>query len=241
MEVKILSKERPQAAQLGYALSVNERSKRAKNESNKTVLVVDESMISDIRPSENEQVFVLSGRDSTHKLGVWTRQADYVFTKPLIYERVADRIAKLSSEQKDEQSAQKWAALQIGTCLDALSVPRHLLGYRYILCAVEYVLNEPDAPQLRMMKDVYPYVAKQMGTSPVMADRAMRHAIEVSWNRGNVRLHRSIFGYCAFDKKGMPINAEFIFAIADHLRPLMMTAAEDRAFCERLNKIEASI
>ncbi len=130
---------------------------------------------------------------------------------------------------------------QIGVCLDTLAVPKHLLGYRYIQCAAEFVIRQTNPIKLGMMKDIYPYVAEQMHTSPVMVDRAMRHAIEVSWNRGSVRLQRMVFGYCAFDKRGMPINAEFIYAVVDHLRPLLLTEEDDIEFAKRIKRIEDSL
>lgn len=249
MQVSIISKDKPQAALLAHAFAqkgghavqpVQTQLQKLKSE----VIVLDETVLDEIEPREVADcpfVFLMAGKRNYDKLYAWRQEADYVFFKPILPIHVVNRISLLIMERTSDLTAHDWLPLQIGACLDSLSVPKHLLGYRYILCAVEFILAQKNPMQIKMMKDIYPYVAGQMNSSGVMVDRAMRHAIEVSWHRGNVRLHRTFFGYCAYDKKGIPINAEFLYGIADHVRPLLLDTTAEQEFEERLKIIERSI
>ncbi len=105
-------------------------------------------------------------------------------------------------------------------CLDALSVPIHLLGYRYLRIAIDTIRSNPFPQQQSMMHDIYPHVAKQYGSSPIMVNRAMRHAIDYAWRHGDPQAQRSYFGYGVPDKKGVPTNVEFLFAVCERLRLL---------------------
>ena len=109
----------------------------------------------------------------------------------------------------------------VETCLAALSVPSHLLGYRYILSAIEWIRMQPKPMQVSMLHDIYPMVAEQYGSSPIMVNRAIRHAIESAWKHGALEIQRSYFGYASQDKKGVPTNIEFLFAVYERLRLLL--------------------
>lgn len=113
------------------------------------------------------------------------------------------------------------------SCLDALSVPRHLLGYRYLSAAVERIRTDAQPMQVSILHEVYPFVAHRYGTSAVMVNRAIRHAVDLAWRRGSVEAQRSYFGYASVDKKGVPTNTEFLFAVCERLRLLL-----DAEVCE---------
>jgi two-component system response regulator (stage 0 sporulation protein A) len=96
-------------------------------------------------------------------------------------------------------------------------MPANILGYRYIREAV--VIAVKDWQILNFItKELYPEVARKNATTPNRVERAIRHAIEVAWKRGNVNKINDIFGYTVDANKGKPVNSEFIAMIADKLR-----------------------
>ena len=108
----------------------------------------------------------------------------------------------------------------IESCLAALSVRRHLLGARYLKMAALRVHRAPNPYAVSMMRDVYPAIGDAYDTNAVMASRAMRHAIERAWKDGDRAVQRSYFGYSAADKRGVPTNAEFVYAVRERVRLL---------------------
>ena len=104
------------------------------------------------------------------------------------------------------------------SCLDALSAPRHLLGYRY-LCEAMMLCAEPDR-KIPAMDELYPILAERRGTSAVMASRAIRHTIDRAWKDGDCAVQRSYFGYGAADTRGVPTNTEFLLCVCERMRML---------------------
>ena len=98
-----------------------------------------------------------------------------------------------------------------------LGVPPHLKGYAYIVYALELVLIDPNLLQ-HITKGLYIDVAKKYGTTPSRVERAIRHAIEVAWGRGNMETLDRLFGYTINYGKGKPTNSEFIALITDKIR-----------------------
>lgn len=98
-----------------------------------------------------------------------------------------------------------------------MGVPAHLKGYRYIRTAV--LLAEEDMKVVgSVTKLLYPEIAKQYNTTDGKVERAIRNAIEISWERGNKKTFEEMFGYCAESGQGRPTNSEYIAAIADTVR-----------------------
>ena len=106
------------------------------------------------------------------------------------------------------------------SCLTALSMPKHLLGFRYTCSAVELLHSAPQTKRVSMMKDVYPYLAETYQSTPVMTSRAIRHAIDRAWRDGDRAVQRSYFGYSASDTRGTPTNVEFLYAVSERVRLL---------------------
>ena len=98
-----------------------------------------------------------------------------------------------------------------------VGVPAHIKGYQYLREAIMLVVNDIDVIN-QITKSLYPEIAKKFGTTPSRVERAIRHAIEVAWGRGEVDLMENIFGYTVSAAKGKPTNSEFIAMIADKLR-----------------------
>ena len=106
-----------------------------------------------------------------------------------------------------------------------LGIPASLLGYHYIRYAVELVTKD-FALMDTICKSLYPSVAKQFNTTASRAERAIRHAISVGWNRGNKDLVMKLFGYSVCPDRGQPTNGEFIATVADYI--LMQKRFEKR-------------
>ena len=100
--------------------------------------------------------------------------------------------------------------------LRELGMPSHIKGYRYIREGIMIVYNSLE--EISITKKIYPSIAATFDTTAFGVERAIRHAIEVSWSRGNWRLIENIFGYSIDINKSKPTNSEFIFTIADDLK-----------------------
>lgn len=98
-----------------------------------------------------------------------------------------------------------------------VGVPAHIKGYQYLREAIIMVVNNIDIIN-QITKQLYPEIALKYGTTPSRVERAIRHAIEVAWGRGQAETVESIFGYTVSAAKGKPTNSEFIAMIADKLR-----------------------
>lgn len=98
-----------------------------------------------------------------------------------------------------------------------IGVPAHIKGYQYLREAIMMSVNEPDMLG-SITKVLYPTIAKKYQTTPSRVERAIRHAIEVAWNRGRMETLDNLFGYTINTGKGKPTNSEFIALIADKIR-----------------------
>ncbi len=98
-----------------------------------------------------------------------------------------------------------------------VGVPAHIKGYQYLREAIMMVVNDIDVIN-QITKSLYPQIAQKFNTTPSRVERAIRHAIEVAWSRGETNLMENIFGYTVSAAKGKPTNSEFIAMIADKLR-----------------------
>lgn len=106
---------------------------------------------------------------------------------------------------------------QITEILHTLGIPAHIKGFAYLRCAIGMVIADPDMINY-VTKSLYPSVAKQFGTATSRVERAIRHAIEVAWDRGDVETLNRYFGYTISRQRGKPTNSEFIAMISDKLR-----------------------
>ena len=98
-----------------------------------------------------------------------------------------------------------------------VGVPAHIKGYQYLREAIIMVVNDIEVIN-QITKSLYPQIARKFNTTPSRVERAIRHAIEVAWGRGQQEAVESIFGYTISASKGKPTNSEFIAMIADKLR-----------------------
>jgi len=101
--------------------------------------------------------------------------------------------------------------------LHEIGVPAHIKGYHYLRDAIASSVEEPEM-LTSVTKVLYPSIAKKHQTTPSRVERAIRHAIEVAWNRGKMETINEIFGYTVSNGKGKPTNSEFIALLSDKIR-----------------------
>ena len=112
----------------------------------------------------------------------------------------------------------------VTSIIHEIGVPAHIKGYQYLREAIIIAVNDMDVINA-ITKVLYPQVAKTFGTTPSRVERAIRHAIEVAWDRGDLDTLQRFFGYTLSNTKGNPTNSEFIALIADKLQ-LQLKSAE---------------
>ncbi len=106
--------------------------------------------------------------------------------------------------------------VQVTNILHQIGVPAHIKGYHYLRDSIIMAIREPDIINA-VTKQLYPNVAKEYNTTSSRVERAIRHAIEVAWDRGDVDILNSFFGYTIHNTRGKPTNSEFIAMISDKL------------------------
>ena len=121
-------------------------------------------------------------------------------------------IAPVNAPARNEPSLES----VVTEIIHEIGVPAHIKGYQYLREAIILTINDMDAINA-VTKVLYPEVARKYATTPSRVERAIRHAIEVAWDRGDVETLQKFFGYTVSGIKGKPTNSEFIAMIADHL------------------------
>ena len=107
--------------------------------------------------------------------------------------------------------------LMVTEMIHQIGVPAHIKGYHYLREAILLSVEDPEIMNA-VTKVLYPTVAKKFGTTPSRVERAIRHAIEVAWDRGDVDTLNAYFGYTIHNSRGKPTNSEFIAMLSDKLR-----------------------
>lgn len=134
----------------------------------------------------------------------------------LLEDRILD-VGKLKAKDALEESKPvKEMTKEISRLLHDLGMPSHIKGYQYIRDSIELMYNNPNVLG-GITKEVYPFIADKYNTTPSRVERAIRHAIEVSWTRGDYDLMEEIFGHSVDFDRAKPTNSEFLATIADKL------------------------
>jgi len=146
----------------------------------------------------------------------------YFMAKPCMSETVAERLGELLRAEKGRKSlltqrADKNLETMVTSIIHEIGVPAHIKGYQYLREAIKIAVNDMEVINA-ITKVLYPQVAKTFSTTPSRVERAIRHAIEVAWDRGDLEVLQSFFGYTVSNSKGKPTNSEFIALIADKLQ-----------------------
>ena len=143
----------------------------------------------------------------------------YYFVKPFDENVLASRVLKVAhGHQKRLITASVDSdELKVTDILHQIGVPAHIKGYQFLRDAILLTMNEPEYIN-DVTKSLYTEIAKKNGTTASRVERAIRHAIEVAWDRGDVDTLNSYFGYTIHNLRGKPTNSEFIAMIADKMR-----------------------
>lgn len=142
---------------------------------------------------------------------------NYYILKPFCLDSLEKRILEMDEDIKIETNEKASTELKISDALHNLGVPSHISGYGYIRDGVLMILNNDKKVGL-VTKKIYPELANKYETTPSRVERAIRHAIEISWDRGDVDLMNNFFGHSVQYDKGKPTNSEYLNTIADRIR-----------------------
>ena len=144
--------------------------------------------------------------------------ADFYMTKPCRISSVGERLRQIMAPGGLEPEQDDTATLeaQVTAIIHEVGVPAHIKGYQYLREAIMITVEDMDVINA-VTKVLYPAVAKRFATTPSRVERAIRHAIEVAWDRGDLETLQKYFGYTVSNAKGKPTNSEFIAMIADRL------------------------
>lgn len=177
---------------------------------------------------------VLSNFDSPAlEKEVMSAGASYFMLKPFNEKNLAERIIDFSRDHNNSSSMKHNLVLhkndqniecKVTEILHQIGVPAHIKGYHYLRNSIIMSIENPDIINA-VTKQLYPSVAKKYSTTSSRVERAIRHAIEVAWDRGDVDILNSYFGYTIHNSRGKPTNSEFIAMISDKLRLQIKSAS----------------
>ena len=139
---------------------------------------------------------------------------EYIMLKPFDMKNLEEKILYSCNNIFDND---KDLRINLTKLLHELGVPSHIKGYEYIREGILLLYNDPSIIG-GITKELYPEIADKYNTSVSRVERAIRHAIEVSWNRGNLDLMEEVFGHSVDYDKAKPTNSEFIVTVADKLK-----------------------
>lgn len=151
--------------------------------------------------------------------------ASLCMPKPIDYDTFSDKIDMIlknrsnssASSDKNDAADKIDMETQVTRIIHQIGVPAHIKGYQYLRTAILMTISDNDVIN-SVTKVLYPSVAKKYQTTTSRVERAIRHAIEVAWDRGDVDTLNSYFGYTIQNSRGKPTNSEFIAMIADNMR-----------------------
>ncbi|CAG7840953.1 chemotaxis protein CheY [Clostridium novyi B str. ATCC 27606] len=192
--------------------------------------------LSTINIDQLPRIIVLSavGQDKITQRAI-TLGADYYVVKPFDMDVFTKRIRQMFNNTISNEGIKKVSTLmeteqiniinnepmdlesEITNIIHEIGVPAHIKGYMYLREAISMVVNDVELLSA-VTKELYPSIAKKYNTTASRVERAIRHAIEVAWSRGQIETINRIFGYTIHNGKGKPTNSEFIAMVADKLR-----------------------
>ncbi|MEE0945275.1 MAG: sporulation transcription factor Spo0A [Acutalibacteraceae bacterium] len=170
--------------------------------------------------------FVMAGFDNPRlEKETMAAGATYYFIKPFVIERLIERIVQYSgyaandvfTKARGKKISGTELELMVTEIIHKIGIPAHIKGYNYLREAI--LISVRDSEMINSVtKLLYPTIAKNFKTTSSRVERAIRHAIEVAWDRGDIEVLQSYFGYTIQHQRGKPTNSEFIAMISDNLR-----------------------
>ena len=148
--------------------------------------------------------------------------ARYLMLKPCDMSALVERLEEIRGGESQRKTLNRRTGKQsieamVTNIIHEIGVPAHIKGYQYLREAIIIAVGDMDVINA-ITKVLYPQVAKTFQTTPSRVERAIRHAIEVAWDRGDLDTLQRFFGYTVSNTKGKPTNSEFIALIADKLQ-----------------------
>ena len=180
-------------------------------------------------PSGKSPILILVSLISNHNIFVEATNAgaDYCILKPYDCKALIEKIEAIGKEKRKAEPPKEQEMptsgddheieTQVTKIIHQIGIPAHIKGYQYLRTAILLTIRDNEIIN-SVTKILYPSVAKKYQTTTSRVERAIRHAIEVAWDRGDIDTLNSYFGYTIQNSRGKPTNSEFIAMIADNLR-----------------------
>ena len=146
-----------------------------------------------------------------------SRGVSFFMPKPCELTSLLDQMRRAVNEGEESEDESQALEREVTAVLHEVGVPAHIKGYQYVREAIVIAVQDMDVINA-VTKVLYPEVARRYSTTPSRVERAVRHAIEVAWDRGDLETLQRYFGYTVSNTKGKPTNSEFIAMIADRIR-----------------------
>ena len=145
-------------------------------------------------------------------------KASYYMLKPIDMKILDERIIDLFHESEEIKYQDNYSVeVEVSSLLHDLGIPSHVRGYKYIREGIMMIYTSKEVVNL-VTKDIYPEIANRYNTTSSRVERAIRHAIEISWIRGDLKIMEDIFGNSIDFERSKPTNSEFFTTIADRLK-----------------------
>ena len=165
----------------------------------------------------NKKIIVLSNyKDEIVINRCSNYNVSYYILKPFSIIALEKRIKDLFTTKASSTKKNENIDLEISDILHNLGIPSHIRGYKYIRDGIIMIYNNDNLSFIT--KEIYPQIAYKYDTTPSRVERAIRHAIEVSWIRGDLALMEELFGFSVSCDKAKPTNSEFLSTIADRIK-----------------------
>ncbi len=178
-------------------------------------------------------IIAVSGYESESTISkIAAMGADYYISKTVEMAEIADRVIMFTKKDTATGGAKGLEGLfrsavieekttsiesMVSNIIKLVGVPAHIKGYQFLRDAIIWTIEDMGLINA-VTKELYPGIAKKYNTTSSRVERAIRHAIEVAWERGDIETINKLFGYTVHNNKGKPTNSEFIAMIADRLR-----------------------
>ena len=179
-----------------------------------------------VKATNTPAFFVMAGFDNPRlEKETMSAGATYYFIKPFVIDRLVERVLQYSGiktndmfiKSRGRRLSENELELMVTEIIHKIGIPAHIKGYNYLRDAI--ILSVKDSEMINSVtKLLYPTIAKNFKTTSSRVERAIRHAIEVAWDRGDVEVLEAYFGYTVQNQRGKPTNSEFIAMISDNLR-----------------------
>ncbi len=188
--------------------------------------------INEMEPERRPKIIILTafGQETITQRAMQLG-AEYYILKPFNLEILGDRVRQIARDTNDyverprnsmipsrtPANAPRNLEVEVTKVIHEIGVPAHVKGYQYLRDAIILVTEEINYLGA-VTKELYPTIAQKYDTTASRVERAIRHAIELAWDRGDIDKINKVFGYTISGEKGKPTNSEFIAIIADRLR-----------------------